>query len=133
MKVFDKVVISQFVLAAAIVVIVNLLVGISPGWLSWGLSLPAWVIVAITTLARVKDITATSKRWMVRRGALTLAGAGATALIAAPLLGYSNAFPMWYSVITWWGIAGILITSPQQPPWWKYINGDWKLKKGQQI
>lgn len=133
MKGYNKVVVYQTAVAAAILAIVNIMSGIPAGWLTWALALPAWLIIAITTLARAKDITANGKRWQVRRASMTLAGASCMALAAAPVLGYSNAFPTWYMVLAFWGITGILVTSPHQPPWWAYINGDWKLKKGQQI
>lgn len=133
MKGYNKVVLSQTLAAVGLLMVMTFLPDLKPGWVTWGLALPAWVIIVFTTLARVKDITAPGKRWIARRLFLTLAGAGCTALIAAPLLGYSFAYPAWYTVVTFWGVAGVMVTSPNQPPWWKYINGDYKLKKGQQV
>jgi len=133
MKGYNRVIAKQTVLAALVLLTLNW-VGpeFTPGWATWAATLPAWLIIAITTLARVKDITAVGKNWFFRRISLTLAGAGSTALAVAPLIGYSNAFPSWYTVLTFWGVAGLLLTSPHQPPWWKYISGEWRLKKGQQ-
>ena len=133
MKGYNKVVLYQTLLAVVLLMVFTFLPDLHPGWITWGLALPAWLVIIITTLARAKDITGHSKRLVARRVGMALAGAGATALAIAPLLGYSNSYPMWYSVITWWGVAFIMITSPQQPPWWRYINGEWRIKKGQQV
>jgi hypothetical protein len=133
MKGYNKVILSQTLAAVGLLLVMTFLPDLTPGWMTWGLAFPAWTIIGVTTLARAKDITANSKRWIARRTAMTLTGAGCTAMAAAPLLGYTYAYPTWYTVLTFWGLAGILVTSPQQPPWWKYINGEYKLKKGQQV
>lgn len=105
---------------------------LQPGWVSWGLTLPALAILALTAVARVHDITATGKRWFTRRMGLILVAAACAALAAAPMLGYSNGFPSWRQVALYWGMALTWITTPNMPPWWRYISGEWKLKRGQQ-
>ena len=105
---------------------------LQPSWFTWGASLPAWVIVGLTAAARLHDITELSKRWFVRRLGMILVAAGALALIIAPVMGYSNSFPTWRASCLYWGFALSWLTTPGMPPWWKYINGEWKLKKGQQ-
>lgn len=105
---------------------------LTPGWTTWAVCLPAWTIVVLTAASRIRDISAIGKRWMVRRLGLLLVGAAALSSAAAPLLGYSNSFPTWRSVFLIWGFALCWLTTPQLPPWWAYINGDIKLRKGQQ-
>lgn len=102
------------------------------GWLSWWLSLPPLVIIVITALARINDITATGKRWFFRRLGLLLVAGGALSLGVAPLLGYSLGFPSWTNLVLYYGMATTWITTPNMPPWWKYVSGEYKLKKGQQ-
>lgn len=105
---------------------------LSPGWLSWGLAVPAWIILAITAAVRLCDITAIGKRWFVRRMGMIFICSAAVTLIMAPILGYTLAFPTWRTLVFVWGFALAWLTTPNMPPWWKYISGEWKLPKGQQ-
>ena len=86
-------------------------------------SLTALVVIGLTALARVNDIERTkiSKRWHVRRIGLTMAGIGAIALGAAQLFGPASA-PEWGNVIFHVGIMFTWLTTPNQPPWWKWIS-----------
>lgn len=103
-----------------------------PSWFTWAITVPAWAIVGVTASARLLDITEIGKRWFVRRLGMILVASGVLALIAAPMLGYSNSFPTWRSSCIYWGFALSWLTTPNMPPWWKYISGEYKLKKGQQ-
>lgn len=105
---------------------------LSPGWVSWGITMPALAILALTAVARVHDITASGGRWFVRRMGLILVAAAAVALAFAPMLGYTASFPSWRQVALYWGVALTWITTPNMPPWWQYVSGEWKLKRGQQ-
>ena len=102
------------------------------GWLSWSFCLPPLAIILFTALARLNDITAIGTRWFVRRIGYLLAAGGSLAVIAAPLMGYATSFPSWRVMFLFWGIALAWITTPNMPPWWKYVSGEWKLKKGEQ-
>lgn len=106
--------------------------GAAPSWLTWALTLPAWVIIGLTAAARLHDIIELGKRWFIRRLGMILVASGALALIVAPLLGYSNSFPTWRDSCMYWGFALSWLTTPNMPPWWKYISGEYKLAKGQQ-
>lgn len=121
-------------LVAAAVLLVLFAVGgdTPPSWLTWCVTLPAWAIVGLTAAARLYDITELGKRWHVRRLGMILVASGALALAVAPLLGYSNSFPTWRGSCIYWGFALSWLTTPNMPPWWKYISGEWKLDKGQQ-
>ena len=121
-------------LVAATVLLTLFMVGdgAAPSWLTWALTLPAWIITGLTAAARLHDITELGKRWFIRRLGMILVASGALALIVAPLLGYSNSFPTWRGSCLYWGFALSWLTTPNMPPWWKYINGDWKLEEGQQ-
>jgi len=122
------------ILAAAAVLLTLFIIGdgTPPSWLTWAATVPAWVIIGLTASARLHDITELGKRWFIRRLGMILAASGALALIAAPLLGYSNSFPTWRGSCMYWGFALSWLTTPNMPPWWKYISGDYKLAKGQQ-
>lgn len=120
-------------LAACIILTLFLFIGdLAPSWLTWGATVPAWLIIGLTAAARLHDITEHGKRWFIRRLGMILVASGALALIVAPLTGYSNSFPTWRASCLHWGFALSWLTTPGMPPWWKYINGDWKLKEGQQ-
>lgn len=125
--------------AAQTILSVVLLIGIHwattslpRGWVSWLVCLPAWLIIIITAMARLHDITETSKRWFFRRIGLILVGAGTASLAMSPLLGYAGSHPSWRTVVVFWGFALAWITTPRMPPWWRYISGEYKLKEGQQ-
>lgn len=121
-------------LIAAIVILVLFVLGsaATPSWLTWAVTLPAWLIIGLTAAARLHDITELGKRWFLRRLGMILAASGALALIVAPMLGYSNSFPTWRGSCIYWGFALSWLTTPNMPPWWKYISGEYKLTKGQQ-
>lgn len=127
--------------AIPFLIIVALLMGlyflslaVKPGWITWAISAAGLFIIAVTVLARLNDITPdqTSKEWQARRVGLVLAGASAIGLmfnepLVVLLHGIDAAiFPTWRDVSFKWGITLMLLTTPQQPPWWKYITGEYK-------
>lgn len=119
--------------AAAVILLLFTVIGdVAPSWLTWAATVPAWVISGLTAAARLHDITEIGKRWFVRRLGMIMVASGALALIAAPIMGYSNSFPTWRGSCLYWGFALSWLTTPNMPPWWKYISGEWKLAKGQQ-
>jgi hypothetical protein len=123
----------EMAIAVLVLLGVNFIVTTFPrGWISWAASVPALLIIAITALARMRDITDTGTRWLVRRLGMILAGTSALALLLGPLLNYQSMYPSWTQVCIYWGFALAWLTTPNMPPWWKYINGDFKLRKGQQ-
>lgn len=125
-------IIATLVAAAVLLALFATASGTPPSWITWGATVPAWIIAGLTAAARLHDITELGKRWFVRRLGMILVASGALALIAAPVLGYSNSFPTWRSSCIYWGFALSWLTTPNMPPWWKYISGEWKLAKGQQ-
>lgn len=118
--------------ASAVLIILLFWMGtsIDRGWGSWAASAPALLVIVITALARLKDMTDTGFISFLRRNGFILSGCAAVGLLTAPLLGYSNSFPSWRAVFFFWGYALVLFTSPNQPPWNKYIDGSMKIKKG---
>ena len=102
---------------------------IPPGWMTYLVSSAALIIMAVTALARLDDIAPeqASKRWQSRRAGLifTIAGVGAIGL--EPLAKITSHgvidFPSWGHVLLHWGVALTWITTPNMPPWWKYMTG----------
>lgn len=127
-RTFGIVMLAAFVL----ITIHGLTTSVKQGWASWGISVPALACVLITAVARIQDITANGPRWFARRIGLLLVASGALALIAAPIVGYTNSFPSWRACTLYWGFAITWITTPNMPPWHKYISGEYKLKRSQQ-
>lgn len=122
---------TAFQYTAAIVVLLFVYLAsmsVYRGWWTWLIDLPALAIMLATSIARVYDISERSKRWFVRRVGFIMAGTSVLAIGLAPLLGYTTAFPSWRGVVFSYGIAFVWLTTPGQPPWWKYINGTKKIK-----
>lgn len=101
----------------------------SRGWVSWAFSVPPLIIILITAVARIHDITAMGNKWFFRRLGFTLSAMGAVTLLVAPLIGYSGAFPSWRTLSLYWGIALVWLTTPNTPPWWRYVSGEYKTIK----
>lgn len=124
---------AEFATSAAVLIAIYwTATSVTRGWASWALGVPALVILFITAMVRLNDITAIGSRWFVRRIGLILVGMSSLTLFAAPLMGYAGAFPSWRAVLLFWGMALTWVTTPDTPPWWRYICGGYKLRKGQQ-
>lgn len=101
------------------------------GWLTYALSAIPLLIIIITAVARAYDIKDLSWRGFARKMGMILVASSATSLIVAPLLGYYGSFPLWRNVMLYWGFALAWLTTPNMPPWWKYVSGEYKLKSDQ--
>lgn len=100
------------------------------GILSWLCSLPALGIVIITAVARLDDIKPEQhqKRWQMRRWGLMLTAIGAATVAINPIFaGWSSM--SWRGAMLFWGFALTWLTTPEMPPWWRFITGSYKTKK----
>lgn len=106
------------------VIMIGYFVGNSLGPSMWSyiVALPALAIILITAIARVNDISKElqSKRWQVRRVGLSVSAGASAALLAAPLAG---AYMNWGTTALIWGFALTWLTTPEMPPWWRWISG----------
>lgn len=102
---------------------------VSPGWMTFGISSLSLVIVLVTVLARVNDMSIglTGGRWNFRRAGLTLAGAGAFADMLSNCPAWGNA-PTWNEAMLHAGFAMTWLTTPNMPPWWSWIAGKVEVK-----
>ena len=77
-------------------------------------------VLAVTAVARVNDISPEKleTRWHVRRAGLSIVAAAAVALILSP----GTYTASWKDVALYAGMAMTWVTTPQMPPWWKYIT-----------
>lgn len=94
-----------------------------PGWLTYWLSAVALFVIWLTAVARVNDITARGRRWHIRRFGLVLCGTAAFTILAKPLFPPVD-FPSWFEVMLRWGFALTWFTTPNMPPWHKFISGE---------
>lgn len=107
---------------------------VKPGWLTYLLSAGAMVVIAVTALARLDDISPDqcSSRWQVRRAGLIMVGAASIGIGIEPvtILAFKGMpmedFPSWKEVMIRAGFALTWITTPHMPPWWRYISGEFK-------
>lgn len=91
---------------------------------SYFVSMPALLIVTVTALARINDIGKKKQgiEWHIRRIGLILAGSGAATLLLSPL-SETPKYPSWTGAMLFWGIALTWLTTPNMPPWEKYVFG----------
>lgn len=112
-------------LTAGVVIAAYLLgVYVQPGFVSYLASIIPLGVICVTAIARVNDIpkNKVSKRWQLRRAGLSItAGASAIALLG-PLAGVAT-MPTWEIVALYWGFAITWFTTPEMPPWWRWISG----------
>lgn len=93
------------------------------GLYDWSLIVAAFLIVLIA-IARINDIkpSQNSKRWWARRFGLLMVFVAMTMFIAsyftetAPFYDLTRRFLLIYGLLISW------ITTPGQPPFWKYIS-----------
>lgn len=116
-------VLPAFFLMVGLIALYFLTVFVPPGIVTLLTSIFALVVIFVTALARVNDITIhmTGKRWHLRRFGLVLAGMGAAASMVLPIA--QQTYPTWSQVMLQLGVAFTWFTTPGMPPWWKFIAG----------
>ena len=82
------------------------------------------LVILCIAIARLNDIkrTQNSKRWYLRRIGLLMILAAMTMFIASY---FTVTAPYWdptRKLLMMWGFMVTWITTPQQPPFWKYIS-----------
>ena len=116
--------IAGTVIFCAVVAAYLLGVYVKPGVVSYLASLLPLGVISITAIARVNDIgkDKVGKRWQFRRAGLSIVAAASFVLLLAPLVKYA-AWPTWTNVALYWGFALTWFTTPEMPPWWRWISG----------
>jgi len=102
-------------------------VHIEPGWLTYLISTICLVLIALTALARVNDIPFgnTSARWQVRRLGFIMVLAACVGITIAPWIEDSGCtWPAWRAVMMHMGVLAVWMTTPNMPPWFRYISGE---------
>lgn len=104
---------------------------VPPSLVTWALALPADIIILLTAIARLNDLGTEkhSKRWQVRRMGFIFAGVAALGFILTPFETIPQ-YASWKGLLLHWGVALTWFTTPNMPPWWKYINGDFRKGAG---
>lgn len=116
-----------FIIAALLLaVFYPIALSLRPGWGTWLLTAPAFCIIMITAMARLRDIQHMGKRWQLRRLGLIFVGSGALVFCIDPFVGRLEMFPSWKTTLLSWGFALSWLTTPNMPPWWRYISGEYK-------
>ena len=97
------------------------------GWLTYFASAPALLGMLLTSIARINDISPTNKGWVwhARRFGLALIGSISLAFLYLPFSAYPL-FPSWLVTALFWGYFITWVSSPNMPPWYKYIIRDKK-------
>lgn len=85
-------------------------------------SLICVIVLLLTAIARLNDISRTqmSMTWQFRRLGMTLSGVGS--LGTAVLIMEGRYGPRLWETLLLVGITLSWITTPNHPPWWKYIT-----------
>lgn len=122
---------AQAICATGVLGLVYWLSTVVPsGPLTWALVVPADLIIALTTLARVNDMTQQQTGWrsQLHRISYLLAGVAAVGYLFLELEGHPQ-YPPWKSVMLQWGIALNWLSAPGLPPWHRYMSGDFLRKE----
>ena len=128
----DKAVLNALPIALIVICGLALYLGgitIEAGLASYLASIPALLVLAVTALARVNDIKRSNVGWLwqARRVGLVAVGAAAITFLHAPLFDVT-ASPTWKDLLMYYGFALTWITTPNMPPWWKYVSGEVKAR-----
>ena len=102
---------------------------VDAGFITYLVSLPALAVIATTALARVNDIREehVGWQWQLRRVGLTLVGTAAVVGAYSPIV-HPSTYPTWKTLVLYYGFALTWLTTPNMPPWWRYISGESKGK-----
>lgn len=89
--------------------------------------LPLLVIV-ITCIARLNDIgrSSTELRWHFRRLGFVLVGGASSWLLLSPMWHFDYVIEA--GVMFLIGQAMVWVTTPNMPPWWRYITGEFRTE-----
>ena len=123
----DKAIINSVPVAVTAIILAALYalgLVVEPGLVTYVVSLPALAVIATTALARVNDIKKESHewQWQLRRVGLTLVGTAAVVGVYSPITDPAT-YPTWKTLVLYYGLALTWLTTPNMPPWWKYISG----------
>lgn len=112
---------SLIVSAAVVLLIYMATLMVPPGWITYLLSAPAYIVLALTALSHINDIKPEQEalRWDFRRNGLALTGAVSIMYLVSPLF---DQYPSWRATLIAWGVALVWLTTPGMPPWWKWMT-----------
>lgn len=124
---------SMILATVAILALYFIMVLVKQGWPTYLVSVPAFLIIGLTCLARINAIKPENKglNWDVRRVGLCLCAGVMVMFIAGPIYGV---FPTGRVVILAWGVSMVWTTTPGMPPFWPWAARDpasdtsWSLK-----
>lgn len=100
---------------------------VEPGWWTYGVMIPAAVVVVGTTYARLNAMgpELMGWTWQLRRIGITLIGGAVISLLGTPFLD-EPVFPTWRTVLIMWGLAATWLTTPNMAPWDWYLAGKYR-------
>lgn len=84
------------------------------------------LIVIITCIARVNDIGRTSKelRWHFRRLGFVFVGGASGWMLLSPMWDFAYVGESGLTFLI--GQSMVWVTTPNMPPWWRYITGEFR-------
>lgn len=90
--------------------------------IGYWISAASLVVIAITMLARANDLRwRAGVHWNARLVSFILSGLACFGIIGHEWI--AKDFPSFYTVLFRVGLAGVFMTTPYLPPWWKWISG----------
>lgn len=97
------------------------------GWPSWFATAPAALLITVIALVRLNAIgpECMGLVWQIRRIGMIVLGVAAVTMLAAPFM-ETPLYPTWRTSILINGAGIVLLTTPQQKPFWKYWTGAWR-------
>lgn len=121
---------AMLVAGAVITLFYQLNATVPPGWLSWLTTLPALFVILATAIARLDTIgqDKVAYHWQMKRTGFVLLASLAIVFGLLPF-GSEPMFPTWLFSGVAWGLALTWLSTPNQPPWWRFITGEYRVSK----
>lgn len=108
--------------AIVILIAYSLSLFVAPGWITYAIALPAYVIVGLTCLSRANHLDEDTHRADVRRLGFSVMAGLIFMHTVEPIWGQ---FPNWPKVWMSWSLSMIWLTTEGLPPWWQIVTGAW--------
>lgn len=113
---------SMMIYAAVMLIAYAATLFIPVGWPTYFVTLPAYLVIGLTCVARANDLVEDSNVADARRFGFSVMAGLVLMFILEPVFG---TFPRWPRVFVSYALSTIWMTTANLPPWWDWVTGSW--------